>query len=180
MRGDDGAACVVTVQWGHGGASVEQSYAVIHRLVVPLAASMVSVSGRLVDADGAPAGVGVSADVSVTIAPGIDTHALHNTRWLTSIGSSGAITTTPTRAMRIEALNVGKADVWLMLFDGTPNVGDSPAVVRRAHVGRTVTIRRPDSHGFRRGLHYGASTNALAYAPTPSFRAFRVDAEILQ
>jgi hypothetical protein len=180
VRGDAGAACIVTVQWGHGGASVEQSYAVIHRLVVPLAASMVNVSGRLVGADGAPASSSASADVSVAIAPGTDPHAVHNTRWLTSIGASGALTTTPTRAMRVEALNVGKADVWLMLFDGAPNVGDTPTVVRRAHVGRTVTIRRPDSQGFRRGLHFGASTSALAYSPPKSASALRVDAEILQ
>jgi hypothetical protein len=179
VRGDARFACVVDVQWGHGGASVAQTFEVVHRLVVPLAASMVSVSGRLLDPDGKPAPASVSADVSVIVAPGVDAHALHNTRWLSSVGTAGALTTTPTRLMRAEALNVGGTSVWLMLFDGAPNVGDAPTIVRRAPVNRTVTIRRPDSHAFRRGLHYGASSEPLAYAPVAASRAFRIDAEIL-
>jgi hypothetical protein len=179
VHGDASCACIVDVQWGHGGASLEQAYAVVHRLVVPLAASMVSVSGRLVGRDGKAAPASVSADVSVVLAPGIDTHAIHNTRWLTSIGSEGALTTTPTRVMRVEALNFSAADVWLMLFDGAPSAGSAPAIVRRAPVDRTVTIRRPDSHAFREGLHFGASSTALTYSPIATARALRVDAEVL-
>jgi hypothetical protein len=180
VRGDPGFSCVVTVEWGHGGASVAQSYPVIHRLVVPLAASMVSVSGRLLDVAGHPAPPSVSADVSVILAPGIDPIAVRNTAWISSIGTFGALTTTPTRLVRVEALNVSGAALWLMLFDGAPNGGERPAIVRRVPASRTTTVRRPDTQGFRQGIYYAASSSPLTYAPTTSTDALRVDAEILQ
>ena len=60
----------VSVEWGNGGASVTGDYRVIKRLRVPLVASMVKLSGRLVAPDGSPANASDAADVSAFVAEG--------------------------------------------------------------------------------------------------------------
>ena len=64
--------CSVSIEWGNGGASVAGEYPVIKRLRVPLVASMVKLSGRLVAPDGSPAIATDAADVSAFVATGLD------------------------------------------------------------------------------------------------------------
>ena len=120
---------------GHGGASVDHDYAVIHRLRVPVAASMVKVSGRLRDPSGAAPPASVVAEVSALIAPGMDGETLRNTRWVAQQGASGTISDGPERVMRVEGYNAG-ADTWVMVFDGPGEPGGFPAMARPVRAGR--------------------------------------------
>jgi hypothetical protein len=176
--GSSSVACVVNVEWGHGGASVNQDYVVVGRLRVPLAASMVKVSGRLLDAKGAPPPASVIADVSVVIAPGLDGETTRNTRWHSQEGASGELGKGPLRVMRLEGYNAGPADTWVMFFDGRALNGDTPAVARPVRARRSFVIRRFDSQPFRSLLSWSASSTPLVLTKDPAAQ-LRVDAEFL-
>ncbi len=173
-----GVACVVNIEWGHGGASVNQDYVVVHRLRVPLAASMVKVSGRLLDANGKPPAAAVVADVSVVIAPGLDGETMRNTRWLSQQGAEGELAGEPLRVMRLEGYNAGPADTWVMFFDGRALNGTAPTVARPVRAHRAFVIRRFDSQPFRSRLTWSASTTPLVLTKDPAAQ-LRVDAELL-
>src|ERR1700733_7253685 len=131
-----GISFLVNGEWGHGGASVDQDYPVVHRLRVPLAASMVKVSGRLVDPAGKPAPSTVSGEISVVIAPGLDGETLRNTRWEYDVGTEGTFSTGPARLLRVDGYNAGVFDTWVMLFDGPATNGEVPAIARPVRAGR--------------------------------------------
>ena len=143
--GSEGVACVVHIEWGHGGASVDQDFPLVHRLRVPLAASMVKVSGRLLDTSGNPPPFTVTADVSVVIAPGLDGETLRNTQWSYDAGSEGLLSDIPTRVMRIDGYNAGATDTWLMVFDGPAVAGEVPTIARPVRSGASFSVRRFDS-----------------------------------
>lgn len=176
--GAAGVACVVNIEWGHGGASVDQDYAVVRRLRVPLAASMVKVSGRLLDARGKPPPPSVVADVSVVIAPGLDGETMRNTRWLSQQGAEGQLALEPQRVMRLEGYNAGATGTWVMFFDGRALNGTVPAVARPVRAGRAFVIRRFDSQPFRSALTWSASSTPLVLTKDPT-AVMRVDAELL-
>ena len=169
--------CVVTIEWGNGGASVAGEYPVIKRLRVPLAASMVKVSGRLADPSGGPASPGDVADVSAFVASGLDGETLRNTRWLHQTGASGVIAQGPQRLMRIEGYNAGSA-TFVHVFDGPPETGAEPAILIPAPAGRRFRARRFDSQGFVDSVQWGASSTPLTYTADPS-ASLRLDAELL-
>jgi hypothetical protein len=173
------ALCIVSIEWGHGGASVEADYAVIKRLRVPLAASMVKLSGRLIDpATGAPADAGASADVSAFIALGVDGLTLRNTRWLHQTGASGTFSAKePQRVMRVEGFNAG-GSTFVHLFDHNPGANAEPLILVPAPTGRRFRVHRFDSQGFARGLYWGASSVPLTYTADPAANV-RVDVELL-
>jgi hypothetical protein len=173
-----GVAFVVNIEWGHGGASVDQDFPVVHRLRVPLAASMVKVSGWLADENGNAPSTSVSGDISVAIAPGTDSDTLRNTRWVAQRGAAGTISDAPERVMRIEGYNAGSADTWIMVFDGPGENGDFPAIARPARAGRPFTIRRFDSQGFRSSVVWRASSTPITLTKDQS-ALLRVDAELL-
>jgi hypothetical protein len=176
--GSEGVACVVHIEWGHGGASVDQDFPIVHRLRVPLAASMVKVSGRLLDTSGAPAPLTVTADVSVVIGPGIDGETLRNTEWAYDAGAEGLLSDRPTRVMRVEGYNASAVDTWLMVFDGTATAGEVPTIARPVRAGRPFAVRRFDSQPFRISVTWAASSTPVTLTKDPS--AFlRVDAEFL-
>ncbi len=175
--GSAGVACVVHVEWGHGGASVDQDFPIVHRLRVPLAASMVKVSGRLLDASGRPPPMSVSADVSVLIAPGLDGETLRNTEWASGIGVDGVLSSGPARVMRIDGYNAG-SDTWLMVFDGPAVTGKTPTIARPVRAGRAFSIRRFDSQPFRTSVTWSASSTPLLLTKDPA-ASLRVDAELL-
>ena len=177
----DGMACVASIEWGHGGASVSQDYPIVHRLRVPLAASMVKVSGRIIDAAGKPAPLDVSADVSLVISPGSDGDTMRNTFWIRGTGNSGVLTEGPTRVVRLEGYNAGASvasATWVMFFDGPSKNGDSPVVARPVRGGRTFAIPRFDTQAFRNGVTWSASSTPLTLTPDPT-ADLRVDAEVL-
>jgi hypothetical protein len=174
-----GSAIVqVTIEWGNGGASVAGDYPVIKRLRVPVVASMVRLSGRLVDAaSGGPPAASDVADVSAFIAPGLDGETLRNTRWLHQTGASGVIARGPQRVMRIEGYNAGGA-TFVHVFDGAPRPGREPAIFIPAPAGRRFRARRFDSQGFVDSVQWGASSTPLTYTADPSAN-LRLDAELL-
>jgi hypothetical protein len=173
-----GVACVISLEWGHGGASVAQDFPVVHRLRVPVAASMVKASGRLLDANGQPPAAAVSCEVSLVIAPGLDGQTLRNTTWVHDGGAEGTLSPGPARIMRVEGYNGGAADTWVMLCDRPGVNGDVPTVARRVAVGRRFTIVRFDSHAFRTSITWFASSTPLTLTKDPTAR-LRVDAELL-
>ena len=168
---------VVTVEWGNGGASIAGEYAVIQRLRVPLVASMVKLSGRLVAPGGGQAGAADVADVSTFVAVGSDGLTLRNTRWLHQVGATGSLASGPQRVMRIEGFNAGAA-TFVHIFDGPPRGGAEPAILIPAPAGQRFRARRFDSQGFLAGVSWGASSTPLTYTPDPSANV-RVDAEFL-
>jgi hypothetical protein len=174
----DGIACIASIEWGHGGASVRQDYPIVQRLRVPLAASMIKVHGSLRDAAGKPAPPTVSADVSLVIAPGSDGETIRNTRWLHGTGASGVLTEVPSRVVRLEGYNAGAATTWVMFFDGAPKPGDTPVAARPVPPARAFAIPRNDTQAFRVGVSWAASTTPLVLTPDPG-ASLRVDAECL-
>ncbi len=168
--------CLVTVEWGHGGASVVGEYRAIKRLRVPLAASMVKVSGRLVDATDAGAAPSDAMDVFAFIAEGEDGTTLRNTRWLHQQGATGSVEA-PQRLMRAEGFNPGP-DTFVHLFDGNvPETGVAPEVLIPAPSGRRFRCRRFDSQGFAQGIAWGCSSTPLVY--TAQATTVRLDLELL-
>lgn len=176
--GSPGIACVVNIEWGHGGASVAHDFPIVHRLRVPLAASMVKVSGRLLDTGGASAPLSVSADVSVVIAPGLDGETLRNTEWTHDAGAGGTLSLGPARVMRIDGYSASAVDTWLMIFDGPAIAGDLPTIARPVRAGRPFAIRRFDSQPFRTSVTWAASSTPITLTKDPS-TFLRVDAELL-
>ncbi|HEX7666006.1 MAG TPA: hypothetical protein VF407_15875 [Polyangiaceae bacterium] len=176
--GSENVAVVADVEWGHGGASVEQSYPIVHRLRVPLAASMVKVSGRLLDASGSPPPPTVVAEVSVVIAPGMDGQTIRNTEWTQDGGAEGTLSSLPARLLNVEGYNAGSIDTWIMIFDGLPTTGEVPTIACPVRVDRSFAIRRPDSQAFRNAVTWAASSSPLVLTKAPS-AILRVDAEFL-
>jgi hypothetical protein len=172
-----GSICQVTIEWGNGGASVAGDYPVIKRLRVPLVASMVKLSGRLVDPNGGAASAGDAADVSAFVAAGLDGETLRNTRWLYQVGSSGVLEQGPQRLMRVEGFNAG-ADTFVHIFDGQPEVNDEPTILIPAPAGRRFRARRFDSQGFVDSVQWAASSTPLTYTADLG-ASVRVDAEFL-
>lgn len=176
-RGD--VVCVVSLEWGHGGASVTSEHAVIQRLRVPLAASMVKISGRLASPDGGTPPPGVAAEVSTFIAIGGDGETLRNTAWFHQTGNAGTIASGAQRVMTIEGFNAG-GDTFLHLFDVKAfATGDEPVIMIPARAGRRFRARRFDSQGFRTGVFWATSSNPLTFDADPS-ASLRVDVELLQ
>ena len=169
--------CSVSIEWGNGGASVAGDYPVIKRLRVPVVASMVKLSGRLVAPDGSPASATDAADVSAFVAMGLDGETLRNTRWLHQTGSVGSLASGPQRVMRIEGYNAGGA-TFVHVFDGKPETNAEPAILIPAPAGRRFRARRFDSQGFVDSVQWGASSTALTYTADAGANV-RVDAELL-
>ena len=175
--GSSGVACVVNVEWGHGGASVDQDFPVVHRLRVPVAASMVKVSGRLLSASGNPPPASVSADVSALIAPGLDGQTLRNTEWTFDVGAEGVLSDGPARVMRVDGYNAG-GDTFLMVFDGPAVAGEAPTIARPVRANRAFSVRRFDSQPFRTSVTWSASSTPLLLTKDAG-ASLRVDAELL-
>ena len=169
--------CSVSIEWGNGGASVAGEYPVIKRLRVPLVASMVKLSGRLVAPDGSPALATDAADVSAFVATGLDGETLRNTRWIHQVGAVGSLATGPQRVMRIEGYNSGGA-TFVHVFDGKPETNAEPAILIPAPAGRRFRARRFDSQGFVDSVQWGASSTALTYTADAAANV-RIEAELL-
>ena len=173
-----GVACVVSVEWGHGGASVSQEFPIVHRLRLPLAASMVKVSGRLLDASGKPPSPAVSGEMSVVIATGLDGESLRNTRWVFDGGAEGDLWHGPARVMRVEGYNATSIDTWIMVFDGRAANGHVPVMARPVRARRAFAIPRLDSQAFLTSVTWAASATPLLLTKDPK-ALMRVDAELL-
>jgi hypothetical protein len=174
---------IVAIEWGHGGASLFSEHAVIRELRVPLAASMVKLSGRLLDrTTGKAPPTTVSAEFAATIAPGSDGQTLRNTRWVGQTGAEGLVARGQHRVFTIDGYNAGAAPSWLMVFDDVarPPNGTAPAMARPAGTfPRTFRLRRFDTFGFLRGVFWAVSSTPLALTFDPS-ATYRVDTELFE
>jgi hypothetical protein len=177
------AAALVTpwvlVEWGHGGASLQaREYRVVRRLRVPLVASTVKASGRLLTAAGQPPPASVVCNLSLFVASGADGQTLRNTTWRSQSGAQGLLSGGPEQLMTVEGYPANPAPRWLMLFDATtlPANGAFPAMAMPA--ARRFRRRRFDSQGFAFGVYWAASSTpiTLTFDPTANLR---VDAEVL-
>lgn len=167
---------MLTIEWGNGGSSVEAEYPLRRRLTLPLAASMIRLSGRLTSASGIALPSSVTCGVAAFIARG---HAFEPSisRWINQTGSSGLVAEGPMRALRIEGFQTTGPVRWFMAFDSTvqPADGTIPVlVVPMLPPPRRFTIRGRD---FSHGLFWAASSTPLAFTFDAS-AAVRVDAEL--
>ena len=173
---------MATIEWGHGGASLLGEYAVIKRLRVPLVASMVKLSGRLVDlTTGKPAASSVSGEITAAIAPGADGQTLRSTWWVAQSGAEGLVASGQQRVLTLDGYNAGTAPRWVMVFDDVarPADGTPPVMVRPAPLyPRTFRLRRFDTRGFLRGVYWAASSTPLLLTFDPG-TSLRVDTELL-
>jgi hypothetical protein len=177
IRGAPDVVCLVSIEWGNGGASVTADYPLVKRLRVPLVASMVKLSGRLVVASGGAPPASVVADVSTFIARGHDGQTLRNTTWVTQIGASGSVASGSQRVVRVEGLNGGAATAFVQLFDGDDTTG-TPAIEVPAPPGERFEVDRFDSQPFVRGIHWAASSTPFVHTPDAA-AAVRLDVELL-
>jgi hypothetical protein len=177
-----GVVPIVSIDWGHGGASLRAEYPVIKRLRVPLVGSMVKLSGRLVDAaTGKPAPTSVSGEIAATIAPGSDGETLRPTWWVAQSGAQGLVAAGQQRVLTVDGYNAGGAASWIMVFDDVtrPADGSLPAMARPAATfPRTFRLRRFDTRGFLRGVFWAASSTPLLLTFDPN-ASLRVDTELL-
>jgi len=160
IRGAPDVVCLVSVEWGNGGASVTADYPLVKRLRVPLVASMVKLSGRLVTASGGAPPATVVADVSTFIARGHDGQTLRNTTWVTQIGASGSVASGPQRVVRVEGLTAAWQGRSCSSSTATTRRErrSSRCPRRRASASRsTVSIRSRSV----RGIHWAASSTPV-------------------
>jgi hypothetical protein len=173
---------IVLIEWGHGGASLFGEYPVIKRLRVPVVASMVKLSGRLLDATtGKPAAANVSGEITATIAPGSDGQTLRATWWVAQGGAEGLVARGQQRVLTLDGYNGGASNGWIMVFDDVtrPVDGTPPLMARPAATyPRTFRLRRFDTRGFMRGVYWAASSTPLLLTFDPS-ATMRVDTELL-
>jgi hypothetical protein len=173
---------MVSIEWGHGGASLVAEYPVIKRLRVPLVGSMVKLSGRLVEATtGKPAAADISGEVTVTIAPGSDGETLRPTSWVAQSGAEGLVARGQQRVLTLDGYNGGASACWVMAFDDVarPADGTLPVMARPAGTfPRTFRLRRFDTRGFLRGVYWAASATPLLLTFEPG-ASLRVDTELL-
>jgi hypothetical protein len=178
----ENVVAMVTIEWGHGGASLLGEYAVIKRLRVPLVASMVKLSGRLVDAvTGKPAPSSVAGEITAAIAPGADGQTLRATWWAAQSGPEGLAASGQQRVLTVDGYNAGAAPGWIMVFDDVarPADGTPPVMARPAPIfPRAFRLRRFDTRGFLRGVYWAASSTPLLLTFDPN-ASLRVDTEVL-
>jgi hypothetical protein len=173
---------VISMEWGHGGASLFGEYPIVRRLRVPVVASMVKLSGRLLDVTTgkAPASA-VTAEISATIAPGSDGQTLHTTAWTGQTGAEGLVARGPQRVFTVDGYNASASLAWLMLFDDVvrPPNGTRPEMARPAPPSpRTFRLRASDTRAFARGVYWAASSTPLVLTFAAG-ASLRVDTEVL-
>jgi hypothetical protein len=173
---------VVTLEWGHGGASVRADYQLVRRLRVPLAASMIQLAGRLVDIrTGEPASESASADVAAFIARGTDGETLRNAFPVVQSGAGGALAVGAQQVLAVRGYNAGASTLWVMLFDGlaAPLVGDGPRLALPAPASpATFSCELTSPRAFLAGVWWAASAEPFTLAPAPG-AALYVDVDFL-
>ncbi len=173
---------IVTIEWGHGGASIAGDYPIEKRLRVPLAGSMVKLSAKLIDlSTGKAPPASVSCEITAFIAPGIDGETLRPSRWSAQTGASGLVAEGPQKVLSLDGYNAKSAKRWVMMFDATslPPSGTLPLMAAPAPGYPGVfALRRPDTRGFLSGVFWAASSSPLTLA-FDAAASFRVDAEVL-
>jgi hypothetical protein len=171
----------VLVEWGNGGASIAaREFRVYRRLRVPVVGSTVRMTGRLVDARGAPlpSSSRTECHFAAFVAPGSDGETLRNTHWISQHGAEGLVSNGPEQLLTVQGYPAAAGARWLMLFDAgaLPPNGAYPAMAVPAR--RAYRLDRFDSQGFRFGVYWAASATPMAFTFDPS-ADLRVDVEVL-
>lgn len=172
---------VVLLEWGNGGASIAaRELRVYRRLRVPVVGSTVRMRGRLVTGAGAPLPPSskVTCNFVAFIAPGADGETLRNTQWTSQHGAQGLVSAEPEQLVTVQGYPASAAARWLMLFDAVslPPAGTYPAMAVPAR--RAFRLDRFDSHGFRYGVYWAASSTPITLTLDPT-ADLRVDVEVL-
>ncbi len=160
----DNVMAIATIEWGHGGASVTQEYPIIRRLRVPLAASMVRVSARLVADPPATPLADMSAELAAVVAPGVDGGRDRNTRWARQHGSAGVLSSEPQRVVALDGYNALATPRWIMLFDAraVPPDGTLPDLARPAPPYPNVfELGADDARPFHAGVSWAVSSTPV-------------------
>jgi hypothetical protein len=173
---------IVTIEWGHGGASIAGDYPIEKRLRVPVAASMVKLSAKLLDhTTGKAPPASVSCEITAFIAPGIDGETLRPSHWFAQTGASALVASGPQKVLTVDGYNAKSTKRWIMVFDATalPPNGTLPLMAAPATGYPGVfALRRPDSRGFLSGVFWAASSSPLTLT-FDAAASLRVDAELL-
>ena len=170
---------LIALEWGHGGASVvSRELRVFRRFRAPVVASTVKVAGRLVDETGKAPPNSVSCHFAAFIAPGTDGETLRNTDWIAQHGAEGLVSDGPEQVLTVEGYPAAPATRWVMFFDATkrPPNGTFPHLCVPAR--RAFRRNRFDSHGFRFGVYWAASSTPILFTFDPT-ADLRVDVEVL-
>jgi hypothetical protein len=158
------------VEWGNGGASVEAEFPVVQRLRVPVAASMIRATARLVDTRARPVSREASCVFSTFIARGASEAAALHTDWLAVRAPTAILAKGPQRLAALRGINVGNELRYVMLFDldRLPTPYDPIAVVVPARpVPDSFELRFPHARGFKAGLAWGISRQPLELVTEP-------------
>jgi len=184
----------VELEWGHGGASVFATFPVLpsaavqpgNVLRVPLAASMIKVSGVLLDEGGNeidptnPA----TAQVACVVAPGFDGIPQVPTEWIPVSGSNASVTGRPSKITRFFGYRIsGTAPLWAMLIDQASTPGNGAPPVLAAPVGlfpAVFDVPTPNGMPFSQGIWLALSSrpDALELASGASVLA-RIERQLL-
>jgi hypothetical protein len=161
------ATPVLVVEWGHGGASIDRAFPLHRPLTLPLAASMVKLSGRLVGEGGGPAPEDARYEIAAFIARG---HAdvPERTASVVQTGAMGLLGAGPQRLERLTGFRAAPwfSVRWVMLFDA--------ASVRDVPDGTEPVLARPlplyprcfdlGAREFGRGIVWAVSEHPLRLA----------------
>lgn len=173
---------IVTLEWGHGGASIAGDYPIEKRLRVPIAASMVKLSAKLIDnTTGKAPPASVSSEITAFIAPGVDGETLRPSRWSAQTGASGQVAQGPQKLLSVEGYNAKSTKRWVMVFDATalPPNGSFPLMAAPVPAyPDTFVLRRSDTRGFLSGVFWAVSSSPLTLT-FDAAASLRVDAELL-
>jgi hypothetical protein len=158
------------VEWGNGGASVEAEFPVVQRLRVPVAASMIRATARLVDTRGRAVTREASCAFSTFIARGGAESVTLHTEWSVVRAPTAILAKGPQRLAGLRGINVGTELRYVMLFDldRLPTPDDPSAVVVPARPAPDAfDLRFQNVRGFRSGLAWGISRQPLELVTEP-------------
>jgi hypothetical protein len=157
---------MVSLEWGHGGATVSAERPIVGRLRVPLAASIIKLEGHLVDmATGAPPPIDVTAEIAAFIASGTDGETILQTETLVAQGDGGTLATNPQRVLAVEGHTGGIGAVYVMLFDApvVPPDGATPrlSVFAPSVLGGSFSRQLAAPRDFVSGIAWAPSITPL-------------------
>jgi hypothetical protein len=180
------ATPVITVTWGHGGASIERTHRMGGLFVASYAASMIRIVGRLEAPGGQPVGDGVECEFRAAIARGLGEAlgiAAPRTEWIAQVSGDTPLAVGARRLLTVEAYYreppASSNLLWVLFFDATegPRVGDAPVLACLLPAFPEM-VRRVRPCTFTRGIVWALSTSPTLFSPTFSSVLVHVDAEV--
>jgi hypothetical protein len=167
------------VEWGHGGATIDRVFPLTLPLTLPVAASMIRLSARVVDAEGRPLRDAMY-EFEAFIARGhADVPAVSTA--VAQVGAMGLFGSGPQRLVRLIGYRASPWFLprWVMLFDAARvtdvRTGLEPVTARPLPLyPRCVELA---SHDFARGIVWAISEDPLRLVVDQT-AAVRMEAEL--